>query len=162
MNINLRKAEYSDIEDVYLLSNSIDVRSNSINQNSISWLEHEIWFKKKLANENYYFYIISDEKNSFIGQLRYEINNTDAVVSISICDAFRGKGISTKALFEGTKIVFKEREYVSKIIAYINTENKASQKSFLKAGYKFAWEELFSNKRFFAFIIEREPEDNGN
>ncbi|MGK9369151.1 GNAT family N-acetyltransferase [Melioribacter sp. Ez-97] len=151
----LRKAVPEDSKIVYELSNDPSVRMQSINKNPIAWDEHTVWFDKKVNDNNYLFLLAFDREDNFIGQIRFEIENTAAVVSISLTEKFRGKGLSKKIIKEGSRRLFNEYPNVVSITAYILPDNSASLRAFEAAGYKPAGEELINNELFNKFALER-------
>ena len=72
-----------------------------------------------------------------IGQVRFDIEeNNSAVISISIGANYRGFGLAL-CLLEKALRHFHERErQISKIYAYVKTENMASRYAFIRAGFK--------------------------
>lgn len=133
--IYLRNANEEDLEDVFELSNKDYVRQCSINKNKILWDDHVKWFNNVLKDKNIVFYIVTDENNSFLGQIRYKLEKDNATVSISLSDKLRGKGLSKMILNQSIKELFKEKSNIDKILAYVSESNIASMKIF--KGLKF-------------------------
>lgn len=136
MDLLLRKAESGDIENVLLLSNDERTRKFSINSEKISWEQHVIWFNKILNAKDAVLYIITDDQNSFIGQIRFDICKRKAVISISLVEEAKGQGYGSKALRLSHESVLKEYR-IEEITAYINERNTASIRLFEKAGYLY-------------------------
>ncbi len=151
----LRKAVADDSKIVYELSNDPTVRIQSINKNSISWEEHCKWFDKKINDENYLFLLAFDRDDKFIGQIRFEIKSNQAVVSISLTENFRGKGLSKRIIKEGSRRLFIENQNLKSITAYILPQNSASLHAFEAAGYKPEGEELINNENYKKYILTR-------
>jgi len=148
------RASTKDMEKVFELSNRPDVRQNSINENEILWRDHIIWFEKKINDDNYDFYVayFNDE---FIAQIRFEINNDRALISISLDEKYRGKGLAPKIISKTSKEVFSNRNKVRQIFAYILPDNISSVKTFKNAGYHYAKQEILNNKKFDLYILKR-------
>ena len=155
INYFIRKAEKKDIYLTFDLSNDPVVRENSINSKEILWKDHLDWFGKKINDSNYIFYVIFDNKGEFIGQIRYEINNSTAVVSISITKNFRGKKLSIPLLIKTAKKIFKERDNIKEIHALIRPNNIPSIKSFQRAHYLFGKTTKINNEIFSVYILSR-------
>lgn len=150
----LRKAVTEDSKKVFELSNDPAVRKQSINKNQISWDEHSNWFQNKINDKNYLFFLAFDKEDNFIGQIRFQIKDNSATVSISITKEFRGKGLSKKIIKAGCTKLFNE--YSTKvIIAYILPDNQASINGFKSAGFTYSGEEIINNEKFLKFILER-------
>ena len=118
--------------------------------------DHEKWFSNRIKDKNYIFLLAFDKNDNFIGQIRFQVENNSAIVSISITTKFRGKGLSKKILKTACIKVFAERADVSYITAYILPSNETSIKAFKSIGYKFEKEELINNETFLRFILNRE------
>lgn len=128
--INIRFACDKDIKNVFELSNEDYVRANSLNLEKIDWEHHVNWFQERIKKTNEPFYIIEDEKNNFIGQVRID-KKEEVIISISIRENFRGKGLAKKIIKNCSDLSNFET-----ITAYVKESNLPSLKSFLKAGYK--------------------------
>jgi UDP-2,4-diacetamido-2,4,6-trideoxy-beta-L-altropyranose hydrolase len=150
----LRNAANADSKTVFELSNDPDVRVNSINKGSIDWSSHQEWYDEILGRKNYIFLLAFDKNDNFIGQVRFEIKDTTAVVSISLRKIFRGKGLSKKILKEACAKIFLE-ESVADITAYIQPNNLASIKGFGSAGFIRNGEEKILSENYLKFILSR-------
>jgi spore coat polysaccharide biosynthesis predicted glycosyltransferase SpsG/RimJ/RimL family protein N-acetyltransferase len=133
----LRPAAQRDREKIFKLSNSAVVRANSINTGKIKWPDHKRWFSAKIKDPHCCFLVAETHAGEFIGQLRYEVAGRDALVSVSVADMFRGRGLAAPLLTAGSEMLFKRFAGVKRITAYIRQENKASIKAFERAGYHF-------------------------
>lgn len=136
MQINIRKAEAKDIYDVFNLSNLHNTRKYSINTDKILWRDHLIWYDEVLKNDSIVLYIITDDKNVFLGQVRYNIQFKYAEISISLIDEIKGKGLGIDILLKSQEMIKKDKN-INSIRAIIKNENKPSIKLFERAGYKF-------------------------
>lgn len=133
--IYLRNVDEKDLKDVFELSNKDYVRQYSINKNKILWEEHVDWFNKVLKDKHVVFYVVTDENNSFLGQIRYKLENENAIVSISLSDKLRGKGLSKMILNQSIVKLFENKSNINEIIAYVSESNVPSMKIF--TGLKF-------------------------
>jgi RimJ/RimL family protein N-acetyltransferase len=131
----LRKVTEADIEEVFALSNEDEVRRYSLHKEKITWEEHVRWFGNVLKDRNHLFYVVTDQSQRFLGQIRYRIEENQAVVSISLAEWIRGKGLSSFLLQESMKKLYEERKDVKRIVAYVSEENAASSKLFQKSGF---------------------------
>lgn len=150
----IRSAVQNDSKIIYDLSNDPSVRIQSINQNQISWKEHQNWFSKKLADDNYIFFLAFDKEDNFIGQVKFELENENAIIGISLTKDFRGSGLSKKILIDTTKRIFSSYN-IKNIIAYIRPENTASIRSFESAEFKFSGREIINGEIFLKYVLER-------
>ncbi|MGS0973005.1 MAG: GNAT family N-acetyltransferase [Candidatus Izemoplasmataceae bacterium] len=135
-NIHLRNAKPDDIKDIFELSNQDYVRHHSINSHKITWDEHCRWFEKILDDEAVVFYIVTDINHSFLGQIRYNITNQSAVVSISFSVMLKGKRLSKSILKKSMTKLFVDKPKLNSITAYVSEDNIASIRLFTNSGYK--------------------------
>lgn len=129
----IRLATIEDMKDVFDLSNDNLVRENSFNQEIIEWENHQKWFKNKLEDGKSPFYVIKNN-NDLVAQIRFDRNDDEADISISVAPSFRGKGLGATLLKKASEKVISEME-IKKIIAYVKNDNAASKTIFEKAGY---------------------------
>ena len=127
----IRKAVLEDIKNVFDLSNDHLVRANSINREQIKWTDHEKWFTSRIRKRKEPFYIVESEKGAFIGQVRVDKKCDEYVISVSITEKCRGKGIGADVIRQCIK-----KSGLKSVTAYIYDTNYASIKSFEKAGFK--------------------------
>ncbi|OGR69961.1 MAG: hypothetical protein A2089_11450 [Elusimicrobia bacterium GWD2_63_28] len=150
----LRRAALSDSRAIFELSNSPAVRANSINTGKIEWAGHKSWFAAKLKNPGYLF-LVAEAGGKFAGQLRYEAEGKEALVSVSIAESFRGRGLAAPLLAAGSRELFAAFPGVKKINAYIRPANKPSARAFEKAGYKFERTILMNKVRLGKYAAKR-------
>lgn len=150
----LRNAAYMDSKIVFELSNDPDVRINSIHKGGIDWNSHQEWYDEILGRKNYIFLLAFDKNDNFIGQIRFEIKDTTATVSISLTKEFRGKGLSKNILKEACAKIFLD-ENVADITAFILPNNSASIKGFVSAGFIQNGEKEIFNEIYLKFILDR-------
>lgn len=149
MQIYIRKAEAKDIYDVFSLSNLDSTRKHSINTNKILWEEHLSWYDEVLKNDRIVLYILTDDKNAFLGQVRYTIESRLAEVSISLINEAKGKGFGLELLLRSQALIKRDKS-INLIRAIVKNENEPSIKLFERAGYKF----IKVEEGFSEYIIE--------
>lgn len=132
--ISIREATNHDTKLIFNWSNDPLVRSQSFSSSNIEFESHENWFKEKLQNDNSLLLINKFGKKN-IGLVRFELENDKCSVGILIDKKFRGKGFSSIMLIKSSIYYFKR--FSTPIFAYIKESNKASIRSFEKAGYTF-------------------------
>ncbi|MBD2691076.1 UDP-2,4-diacetamido-2,4,6-trideoxy-beta-L-altropyranose hydrolase [Anabaena catenula] len=135
---DLLKWRFVCAEDCQLLwqwANDIDVRAASFCSEPIPWEHHVQWLNSKLASDNCVFYIVTDYKNFPIGQVRYDLENEQANVSVSIDKQFRHQGYGSYLLNITQKQLFQDQN-ITRIHAYIKLCNQSSIKTFTKVGFQ--------------------------
>ncbi len=131
-----RQAKLSDMDDLYGLSNEKLVRNNSIHSETILYKDHVNWFQKVLSDEKYLILVV-EQGGGFIGQVKFNIDNTSATISLSLNLSQRGKGIGSRIILESVEFLINMKYGMRDIIAYIKNDNIASIKSFEKAGFEY-------------------------
>jgi L-amino acid N-acyltransferase YncA len=134
-NTFIRKAKSEDIREVFNPSNQDYVREYSINKEKIKWENHVRWFNDIIQDRNNLFYVVTDNTERFLGQIRYNIETDKATVSISLSHLITGKGLSRPLLLESINKLLSEKKEVTEIIAYVSENNAASVKLFERAGF---------------------------
>ena len=135
VQVKLRRVCEDDSEFLWQLANDRNVRGASFSTASISWGDHVAWLESKLKDSSCEFVIATDNQNLPIGQVRFDITGTDATISISMCEEYRGKGYGTMVLQLSVKRLF-ESSGVNRIHAFVKATNKASVKAFARAGFE--------------------------
>ncbi|MCW1713953.1 MULTISPECIES: GNAT family N-acetyltransferase [Synergistaceae] len=150
-NLILRMVKNTDMKGIFELSNQDDVRRYSINKNKIDWNNHVSWFTKVLKDPNVVFYVVTDKEKSFLGQVRFYIENLSATVSISLSEELRNKGLSKAILHKGIVKFLNENEQIEEIIAFVFENNIASKKLFEGLNFK----EVCTKDNMLKFTLKR-------
>ena len=151
--IYFRIANISDAEIYFKWVNDKIVRKQSFNSDLIKWDEHLAWFKNKISDPQFDFYIFYNDQKNNIGQVRIQnIDNKNSIIGVSIDENFRGYGYGAKILQIACN------EYLSKIPeiiinAYIKKENNVSKLIFEKAGFIFYQNTIYNNFNCFHYIF---------
>ena len=136
MNMDMRLAKEEDLLPLFELTNDRMVRQNSFSTHAISLDEHRNWFYATLKNRARRLFVFY-EKEKLIGQVRFDIEeNNSAVISISIGANYRGFGLAPCLLEKALRHFHDRERQISKIYAYVKTENMASRYAFIHAGFK--------------------------
>lgn len=133
--LRLRPVKEQDCELLFKWVNDPEVRKSAFSSDPISWEEHFGWFWKKIYNLNCYFYIALNDQDIPIGQVRFDVNNKEAEINISIEKKWRGYGYGSIVISLAVEELFKTTQ-LNTVHAYIKPENKASIRSFEKAKFK--------------------------
>lgn len=135
LSIQLRRARAEDSRMLWEWANDSITRANSFSSAPISWETHTEWFAQKLVNENCIFFVAQDCWGEPIGQIRFDIQNSEAVVSTSIAPQMRGRGYGARLIARGAVELFVTSE-TQIIHAFVKPENEISLRAFLNAEYK--------------------------
>jgi len=132
--LSLRTVQDSDAKLLWKWANDPQVRAASFSSESIPWEQHIQWFDAQLKSPNCIIYIAMNSDNIPIGQIRYKIEDNQAVISISIASDYRHQGYGSELIKLACDRLFQELN-ISQIHAYIKPENQSSIRSFIKAGF---------------------------
>lgn len=146
MNFTLRRAQARDCRAIFDLSNQESVRKNSMQQNQIKWHEHCAWFERAIASNDLIFLIAETSAGELIGQVRFNIQHGENIVSISLNEAFRGQKLGQTIL----RAAMREAN-LPHFVAWVRAENLASLRLFLALGYVEIHTENETNLKKFVF-----------
>ncbi len=153
-DLALRRTLDSDCESFWEWANDPEARAASFHCKTISWQDHEKWFRAKLADPNSIFYTAINEEGSAIGEVRYHTEGKRATLSINLAAPFRKCGWGRKILAVATETLFQESE-VEFIDAYVKPTNEASLKLFASAGFLRSTSEVIEGQEGIHFVLER-------
>ncbi len=149
--IKLRPVQEADCELLWQWANDPVIRSVSFSPEYISWSDHVQWFTAKLGDRNCLFYIALIQDNLGIGQLRYEIINQEATISLSISESFRGLGYGRQIILLGCEKL-RQASLAKKINAYVKPNNLSSINVFLKSSFQNTGETIVKGQPALHFI----------
>ena len=131
--LNLRLCQQEDCQRLWQWANDPVTRAASFNPSAIDWQEHVQWFEKMLASKRHRLYIITCQDRP-IGQVRFDLDDPRAVISVGLAPTEQGKGLGSHAIGMATRKLFSQSPICS-IYAYIRPENIASIHAFEKAQF---------------------------
>lgn len=135
--IQLRRATREDSVLLWKWANEQEVRQASFESEVIEWDVHERWFRSRMSDENCLILIAVGEEGQAIGQARFEKNEGDIVISVSVNSKFRGLGYGESVISKASRKALNLLDG-EMIHAYIKIENETSSHAFRGAGYKDA------------------------
>jgi len=152
--VKLRKVQESDCELLWKWANDPETRAASFSSAPIPWEDHTRWFNSKLNSANCMMYIAIMNDVIPLGQIRYDIKQENAVISISIDSKFRSKGYGAILIREALKRLFNESD-VRRVHAYVKQDNNSSASVFTKAGFKKLELTTIHSQQATHFVLER-------
>ena len=99
--------------------------------------------------------IAENGQHKEIGQIRYEFQGAEAVVSISLDQAARGKGYGAAMIAASARDAFA-RPGIERLRAYTKPDNEASIRAFLTAGHTLVGETKMRGQRAIELVLTRE------
>lgn len=151
-NIHLSHATLDDVDIYFNWANDTEVRRNSFNQSPISYDTHCKWFNENVSSASSVFYIFKTAEHVPIANIRFKIEDEQAVLSYLIDERFRGLSLGKKILIDGAHELFDLRKDVDIIHGFVKHDNIASIKAFQSAGYQ---EVVNEDKSIRQFTINR-------
>jgi RimJ/RimL family protein N-acetyltransferase len=154
--LTLRRAGGADCRLIWEWANDPEVRAVSFSPDPIPWEDHIRWYEAKWRDRNCFFYVATSSNGNLIGQIRFDKNEYEGVVSVSLAPALRGKGYGSALITQGVEKFFAESS-ANLVHAYIRINNQSSVRAFEKAGFSDAGTENIREQQSRHFVLKREP-----
>lgn len=153
--LTLRPAAAQDCRLIWEWANDAGVRAVSFSPDPILWESHENWYSAKLCDQNCLFYVGIGPDGNLIGQIRFDVKGSEAVVSLGLTPHFRGKGLGPSLIVRGFEQFFTQSN-AHTVHAYIKADNQRSIKAFEKAGFKDAGPTEVYGAPAWHFVLHRD------
>lgn len=132
-SVTLRPAAPADCAAVWRWRNDPETRRASFDSAVIPWEAHRAWFAESLARaDRTLCVVVAAGVDS--GVVRLDIRGADGEVSIHLAPGARGRGVGTAALRALADLAFSSLG-LSRLMASIKPDNRASREAFRKAGF---------------------------
>ena len=151
----LRRVEPGDFKILWEWANDPLVRQSSFEVDSIPWEEHLEWCNRKIADASCYFYLVGFQSGEPVGQVRFDIENQEAVASIGLASSLRGRGLGLAVLLKAMALFF-ENSNAKKIHAFIKPTNHASMRLFEAAGFSWLEETQCKSQTAYHYILNKD------
>lgn len=136
--LKVRVADESDSKDIFEWRNDLATRHMSHTRDLVDWQEHSRWFESTLRNECSCLLICTIMKSGEkVAVVRFDIDDTVALISINLAPSMRGKGMSKACIDQSIAYLNSVHTMISVIEAEIMSRNVASRKAFENAGFTF-------------------------
>ena len=112
------------------------------------------WFRSRLHDPQSLLYTAVNRAGEPIGMVRYQFEQTHAILSINLGAAFRGKGYGRKLLFLSTQEVF-EKAGMTAIDAFVRPSNQPSVRMFEAAGFRNAGLEKVHGDQAIHYVLDK-------
>ena len=133
----LAPMEARDLMDAFRLSNEPSVRARAFGQDPIPLEKHRSWFGTRITDTEGFFYAVRDRDGAFIGQIRLDRDHPGErrwTVSFALAPAARGHGLGRLVIQRAIRIALRGTG-PHRVDAQVKTDNPASLRSFLDAGF---------------------------
>jgi RimJ/RimL family protein N-acetyltransferase len=152
--VRLRRVKAEDCNDLWNWRNHPEVRKWCFSPEKVDLRTHKEWFLKKIKDPNTLIYIALNRLGEKIGQIRFDLKNDSAFVSISLNPIFFNKGYGSKVIEQGTSLCLHAFKNAKQCLAEIIDSNIVSKNAFIKAGYKF-WKYIRKGGKKTALYLAR-------
>jgi len=150
----IREAREADSRLLWEWANDLVVRSLSFSPEPIPFETHVSWFAQKLSDPDVRLYIGLGADDEPIGQVRFDIDDAAATLSISVAGASRGRGYGAKLVDEAVRRLF-QTSAVELVEAFVKPDNAASLAVFRKAGFTNTGARVVRGQPAVRFILQR-------
>lgn len=135
MSLRLRRAVCADRDLLFGWANDDTVRRNAFHTEKIPYETHVVWFGKVMADSSVYQYILCDDETP-VGQIRLNVEGSEAVVDYSVAADQRGKGYGCRMLqMVQAQMQTDQTMHVTKIVGQVKYGNHASARTFEKCTF---------------------------
>ncbi len=137
-HLSVRKAHWQDLMTYYYWANEPETRRQAIHSDTIPLEAHTLWFKRKIDAATDFLFIFERDQQP-VGQVRFDLEKTQYIISFSVDAAFRGQGLGSVLIKMGLEKLQQNLAFRPKVKAYVKPANAASmqvfrQNSFLSTG----------------------------
>jgi len=156
-HLNLRHATPADAKLYFDWANDPVVRANSFHHAPIPWEEHLGWFERKLSDRKVRLYV-AELRGLPVAQVRFELADGRAMISLSIAADARGKRLGSALLKLAARKFFADQDPSPlPIEGVVHTGNQASRRAFLGAGFQESAERLVNDVRCVSYWLHPPP-----
>jgi RimJ/RimL family protein N-acetyltransferase len=152
----LRRTVELDCKNFWEWANESAEPSGAVARKPIPWDRHMEWFRARLADPQSILYTALNRRGDPIGMLRCQIEGKQAVLSISVGAAFRGKGNGRKMLLLASEELFQNTEIMT-IDAFVRSSNQPSIRLFEGAGFRKIGVETVDGSPAFRYVLDKSP-----
>ena len=134
-DLELQVVNEADFKLLWEWANDSATRANSFESSPIPWERHKQWCYAKLGDAQCRLWMATNSELGKFGVVRFNCHGAEATISVSLAPDARGKGYGKKLIEAACDRIFSSSE-VSLIRALIKPANKASLRSFERAGFR--------------------------
>jgi len=133
--LRLRPARNTDCELLFSWANDAAVRSASFYPAPVLWQEHASWFAQKMNDPESVIYIGETNASEPVGQVRFQLEGDEAILSTMVAPSFRGAGWGKELVSFSIRTLVRSRP-VRRVKAFVKPENRASVRLFGSAAFR--------------------------
>ena len=133
--LTLKRATEQDARLLWEWANDPAVRAASFTSDPIPWQEHVNWLSRKLGDAGCFHFIVLEEGNVPIGQVRFDVADGKAEIDVSVAEEKRGMGSGSLIIRMGIEELTRTAT-VETVHASVKPGNLASIRAFKVAGFQ--------------------------
>lgn len=153
--LHLREAAPGDARLLWEWANAPEIRAVSFSPEPIPWERHVAWLSGRLGNPACRTWIGEESGRGPVGQVRFDLASEEAVISMSLDAAARGRQLGSLLIWTACRQLFAARPETT-VVALIKPENVASIRAFTRAGFRPAGVRTVAGGPAPAFTLRRE------
>jgi len=153
--LTLRSADASDTQLLWEWANEPAARAVSFSRDPIPWDVHQQWMERRLADPDTRLYVGIDSADLPVGQVRFDLHDNEATLSVTLDPTFRGRGYGPVLLSQACRKLFRETPTVL-VEAFVKPDNVPSLRAFLRAGFTDTGQTLQKGQPAVRFIGRRD------
>lgn len=134
-DLRLRPMNDGDFRLLWMWANDPATRANSFESAAIPWEQHRDWCQAKLDDPACSFWMAIIAGLGKIGCVRFDRENNEATISVSLSPKTRGRGYGQRLIKAACDRAFQTTG-VELVNAFIKPCNKASIAAFARAGFR--------------------------
>jgi UDP-2,4-diacetamido-2,4,6-trideoxy-beta-L-altropyranose hydrolase len=152
--LRLRPVRAEDCRQIWEWANEAEARSASFSQEPIPWEDHVKWFSARVDSPSCLFYVATNSGENPVGQIRFDVEADEAVLSVSLAKEARGHGYGSPLIVQGAQRCFADSR-VDLIRAYVKPTNETSIHAFEKTDFVPAKSVEVRGQTMRQFVLER-------
>jgi len=140
-SLRLRRARQEDCERIWRMACDAEARAASFSTQPILWERHVQWFHNKMRDRDCLLFLAQDIEDNYIGQVRFDVKEGEAVIGINIVNGMRRKGHARQLVQMAVKELF-HMSPVKSVHAFVKKDNERSIRTFRGASFKLKGNEM--------------------
>jgi len=153
--IRLRRARREDARLLWEWRRDPEVMRTSFSTGELVLESHVVWLTSKLQDPACELFIAELPDGSAIGQVRFDVHDGQADISVSLGREHRGKGYGAGIIVAGCECAF-ESLGINIVNAYVKPDNAASVQAFIRSGFQNNGEILVKGNPALHLMLNRE------
>lgn len=152
-SLTLRPVTMNDARLLWDWRNEPATRAASFSSQIIPLESHIHWLQRRLDSASSQLYIACDLTDEPIGQIRFDLDQSEALISFSIAPQARGRKLASRLLRCSGRRILRQTN-VSRLVGYVRVDNMASHRAFLRAGYTALGEETVQGQQAIRYELQ--------